>query len=166
VDLLASKAIDLRPGVERLIHEIRETGLRLAIATTTTPANVTALLNSTLGTESVQWFDCIAAGDVVAAKKPAGDIFLYCLQQLGLSASDCLAVEDSGNGVKAAVAAGLTTIVTTSSYTGQEDFSGAISVFDTLGDDVCPCQTLAGIKIDNTMVTVNDLKDLHEKNHR
>lgn len=166
VDLLASKAIDLRPGVERLIHEIRETGLRLAIATTTTPANVTALLNSTLGTESVQWFDCIAAGDVVAAKKPAGDIFSYCLQQLGLNASDCLAVEDSGNGVKAAVAAGLTTIVTTSSYTGQEDFSGAISVFDTLGDDVCPCQTLAGIKIDNTMVTVNDLKDLHEKNHR
>jgi len=59
IALLASKTITLRPGVERLINEIRSAGFRLAIATTTTPKNVTALIKSTLGEDALSWFDCI-----------------------------------------------------------------------------------------------------------
>ncbi|MFV2005083.1 MAG: HAD family hydrolase [Gammaproteobacteria bacterium] len=58
----------LCPGVERLINEARERRYRLAIATTTTPENITALLTHTLGEESINWFEVIAAGDIVPAK--------------------------------------------------------------------------------------------------
>jgi len=71
VRLMEEGKVPLRPGVERLLAEAREAGLRLAIATTTTPENVTALLSNTLGEESLSWFEVIAAGDIVPAKKPA-----------------------------------------------------------------------------------------------
>jgi HAD superfamily hydrolase (TIGR01509 family) len=166
VEILHSQSIGLRPGVARLIKEIHDAGLKLAIATTTTWENVTALISSTLGKQALAWFDCIAAGDVVAAKKPASDIFVHCLQQLGLDASQCLAVEDSAHGVRAAVGAGLATVVTVNRYTEGEDFSGAICVLDKLGGPDAPCMSLAGAEIGHSYVTVDDLKELHEQSHR
>ena len=100
--MLAQGAIPLRPGVRRLLAEARTAKLRLAIATTTTPANVSALLRHTLGSDAESWFEVIGAGDAVSAKKPAPDIYYYVLERLGLPASDCLAFEDSENGVCAA----------------------------------------------------------------
>ena len=117
VELVARGAVQLRPGVARLLQAAREAGITLAIATTTTPDNVDALLQATLGAGSPAWFACIGAGDVVPAKKPAPDIYLWVLQRLGLAAGDCLALEDSGPGSAAAVAAGLPTVVTRSRYT-------------------------------------------------
>ena len=134
VSLLQSGAIPLRPGIERLLNEARASGLRLAIATTTTPENVTALLTATLGEESIAWFDVIAAGDVVAEKKPAPDIYQHTLQNLGLKASECLAFEDSENGLLSATGAGLTTIVTVNGYTREQDFSAAAMVLDRLDE--------------------------------
>jgi beta-phosphoglucomutase-like phosphatase (HAD superfamily) len=117
VDLVARGAVQLRPGVARLLHASREAGITLAIATTTSPDNVQALLQATLGADSPGWFACIGAGDVVPAKKPAPDIYHWVLQRLGLAAADCLALEDSAPGSAAAVAAGLPTVVTRSRYT-------------------------------------------------
>ena len=117
VDLVARGAVQLRPGVARLLHAAREAGITLAIATTTSPDNVQALLQATLGADSPGWFACIGAGDVVPAKKPAPDIYLWVLQRLGLVAEECLALEDSAPGSAAAVAAGLPTVVTRSRYT-------------------------------------------------
>ena len=134
VALLQSGAIPLRPGVERLLKEARECGLRLAIATTTTPQNVTTLLTATLGEASIAWFDVIAAGDVVPAKKPAPDIYIYALQKLGLSASECIAFEDSDNGLLSSMGAGLKTIVTVNGYTRGQSFNGALIVVDQLGE--------------------------------
>lgn len=134
VALLQSGAIPLRPGVERLLKEARECGLRLAIATTTTPQNVTTLLTATLGEASIAWFDVIAAGDVVPAKKPAPDIYIYALQELGLSASECVAFEDSNNGLLSSMGAGLKTIVTVNEYTRGQNFNGALIVVDQLGE--------------------------------
>ena len=134
LDLLAGGSIPLRPGVERLMHEARAAGLRLGIVTTTTPENVTALLNSTLGAESIGWFDVIAAGDIVPGKKPAPDIYLYALQQLGLSADDCLALEDSDNGLLSSTGAGIKTVITVTDYTRSQDFTTAALVVDQLGD--------------------------------
>jgi HAD superfamily hydrolase (TIGR01509 family) len=133
VALLQSGAIPLRLGVERLLREARHCGLRLAIATTTTPQNVTALLTATLGEESIGWFEVIAAGDVVPNKKPAPDIYIHALQKLGLSASECIAFEDSDNGLLASIGAGLKTIVTVNEYTRGQNFNGALIVVDQLG---------------------------------
>ena len=134
VALLKSGAIPLRPGVERLLKEARSAHLRLGIATTTTPENVTTLLCATLGAESIGWFDVIAAGDVVANKKPAPDIFQYALNAMDLSAEECMAFEDSENGLLSSLHAGLKTIVTVNSYTRNDNFDRAAIVLDQLGE--------------------------------
>lgn len=130
--LLASGAIPLRPGVAALIGEARRAGLRLAIATTTTPENVAALLAAGLAADAAGWFEVIGAGDIVPMKKPAADIYLWVLERLRLPASACLAIEDSANGLRAARAAGVPTLITTNQYTIGEDFSGALAVLPDL----------------------------------
>lgn len=144
--LLAGGGIPLRPGIARLLEEARAAGLRLAIATTTTPENVTALLEHSLGRESIDWFEVIAAGDVVPAKKPAPDIYHYALDKLGLAPGDCLAFEDSENGLRAACGAGLTTVITVNDYTRDQDFAGAALVLDQLGEPDRPFAVLAGAR--------------------
>lgn len=142
--LLASGGIPFRPGVLRLLREARAQGLRLAIATTTTPANVTALLAQCSGQQERigEWFEVIAAGDIVPAKKPAPDIYDYTLRQLGLRAGECLAFEDSENGLRAAHAAGLSTVVTVNDYTREHDFGDAALVLDHLGEEGSPARVL------------------------
>ena len=117
---------------------------RHVIGTTTTPENVTALLKSTLGKDSPGWFAVIGAGDIVPAKKPAPDIYLWVLEQLGLPAQHCIALEDSENGLRAALAAGLDTVITVSDYTRGQDFSGATLVLSDLGEPAQPFAVLAG----------------------
>ena len=130
--LATAGSIPLRPGVAHLLAEARSAGLRLAVATTTTPGNVSALLVPALGADAMGWFEVIGAGDVVPAKKPAPDIYLWVLERLGLPASACLAFEDSENGLKASIGAGLATVVTPCDYTRGQDFSGAAAVLDSL----------------------------------
>ena len=144
VAMLVQGAIPLRPGVRRLLEEARAQGVRLAIATTTTPDNVSALLASTLGRSGEGWFEVIGAGDVVPAKKPAPDVYTYVLERMGLKPDDCLAFEDSHNGLRAARAAGLRTVITTNDYTRAQDFSGAELVLDQLGEPHQPFCVLAG----------------------
>ena len=142
--LLAEGSIPLRPGVERLITSARDAGIRLAIATTTTPANVEALLTHTLGADSISWFEVIAAGDIVPAKKPAPDIYLWALEQLSLPATSCIAFEDSRNGILSSLGAGLKTIISTNGYTLDDDFTGASLVVNHWGEPESPMQVIAG----------------------
>ncbi|MCW8928854.1 MAG: HAD family hydrolase [Gammaproteobacteria bacterium] len=132
--LMADGAVPLRTGVVRLFQEARDAGLRMAIATTTTPANVTALLTHTLGAESVDWFEVIAAGDIVPAKKPAPDIYLYAIEKMNLKAEQCLAFEDSYNGLLSSRGADLKTIVTINDYTSDHDFTDAELVLSDFGE--------------------------------
>ncbi len=135
LDLLRSGAIPLRPGVLRLLGEARVAGIRLAVATTTTPENVTTLLECAGSPDLPGWFEVIAAGDIVPAKKPAPDIFVYALEQLGLPPAACAAIEDSANGVRAALGADLQALlVTVSTYTRHEAFNGAARVVEGLDD--------------------------------
>lgn len=143
-ELLAQGAIPLRSGVERLINEARDQGMRLAIATTTTPANVTALLEHALAPGSCDWFEVIAAGDIVPAKKPAPDIYFYALEKMNLPAEACLAFEDSENGIKSSSGANLKTIVTINGYTENHNFNGACLVLDNMGEPDRPFKTLSG----------------------
>ncbi|MBS1140602.1 MAG: HAD-superfamily hydrolase subfamily variant 3 [Proteobacteria bacterium] len=126
--LVESGSLPLRPGVAALIRQARQHSLRLAIATTTTPENVTALLHATLGAEASGWFEVIGAGDSVPNKKPAPDIYHWVLERLTLPPENCLAIEDSANGLQAARAAGLRCLVTPNDYTAGEDFSSAWQV--------------------------------------
>jgi beta-phosphoglucomutase-like phosphatase (HAD superfamily) len=142
--LLAEGCIPLRTGVERLLQEAREAGLRLAIATTTTMPNVTVLLEHTLGKESLGWFDIIAAGDIVPAKKPAPDIYVHVLEKMGWAPEECLALEDSENGLLSAAQAKLKTVITINDYTRNHNFEGAALVLDCFGEPTAPFQVLSG----------------------
>jgi beta-phosphoglucomutase-like phosphatase (HAD superfamily) len=134
VEAMQAGRVPLRPGVERLLGEARAEGLTLAIATTTTPVNFQSLIESTLGAAALDWFAVIGAGDCVDNLKPAPDVYLWSLDRLGLEPSRCLAFEDSANGLKAATAAGLATIVTPCPYTKNHDFTGALVVQDNLDE--------------------------------
>ena len=142
--MLEQGEIPLRTGVKRLLNEAREKGYRLAIATTTTPENVTYLLSSTLGKDSINWFEVIAAGDIVPAKKPAPDIYLYALEKLGLKAEDCIAFEDSQNGILSSQGAGLKTIITENGYTHNDPMEGALIRLDNMGEPDKPFSVLQG----------------------
>ena len=159
--LMSEGSIPLRTGVQRLIMEAREQGIMLAIATTTTPANVTALLTYTLGPESIDWFEVIAAGDVVPAKKPAPDIYDYALQKMNLKASDCLALEDSHNGLLSSKGADLKTVITVNDYTRDHDFSGAELVLSDFGDPDAPFTVIQG-KCDDTFFTLDTASKVHK----
>lgn len=141
---MESGQIPLRPGVRRILEEARASGLRLAIATTTSLPNVQALLDNSLFPGAMEWFEVIGAGDMVPAKKPAPDVYDYVMQQLGLTPADCLALEDSRNGVRSAKAAKLPVLVTLSDYTRHDDVTGADIVLDTFGEPDLPFQIVDG----------------------
>ncbi len=133
--LVRAGAVVLRPGVRRLLIEARQRGLALAIATTTTEANVRELLGATLGDAAPGWFAVIGAGDVVVRKKPAPDIYDWVLERLRLPARDCLAIEDSAAGAAAAHAAGVPVLLTRSLYTVGEAIGGVLADLDGLGSN-------------------------------
>lgn len=161
LELLQSGAIPLRSGVERLINEARDAGLRLAISTTTTPANVTYLLTATLGKESLDWFEVIAAGDIVPAKKPAPDIYTWAMEQMNINPENCLAFEDSLNGVKSSLAADLKTIITVNGYTKDDDFSGSAIVLDQYGEPNDSFTVIEGDALGYDHVNVAMLHEIH-----
>jgi HAD superfamily hydrolase (TIGR01509 family) len=132
--MLRAGAIPLRPGIKQLIQDARKAGIRLAIATTTTPENVSALLEVGLGKDWANNFDANGCGDIVPHKKPAPDIYNWVLNELKLAPQDCVALEDSNNGLRSALAAGIKTYVTTNPYTHRQDFTEAAAVFDDLSD--------------------------------
>jgi HAD superfamily hydrolase (TIGR01509 family) len=132
--MLREGAIPLRPGIKQLIEDAYQAGIKLAIATTTTAENVTALLEVGLGKDWEKYFAANGCGDIVPHKKPAPDIYLWVLDKLSLKAEDCIALEDSNNGLRSALAAGIKTYVTTNPYTHRQDFIDAAAVLDDLSD--------------------------------
>lgn len=164
--LAAQGGIPMRPGVKRLLLEARTAGMRLAIATTTTPENVTVLLEHSLGPGTTEWFEVIAAGDIVPAKKPAPDIYHYALERLGLPAVECLAFEDSENGLRASLGAGLKTLVTVNDYTHDHDFRGAAVVLSDLGEPDAPNALIAGPDLGRPYVDVAYLQALYRAGGR
>lgn len=141
---LKTGKIELRPGMKRLIQEARDNEIQLGIVTTTTPKNVTTLLQQSLDVNSLEWFDIIAAGDVVCNKKPAPDIYHYVIKNLNLNPNSCLAIEDTQNGLLSAHYAGIKTIVTVSQYSKNQDFSRAELVVNHLGEPNHPSRVIHG----------------------
>jgi HAD superfamily hydrolase (TIGR01509 family) len=132
--MLADGHVPLRPGIKQLIDDARAGGIQLAIATTTSPENIAALLEVGLARDWQSYFASIGCGDIVPHKKPAPDIYLWVLNDLELEPGDCIALEDSNNGLRSSLAAGIKTYITVNQYTRNQDFSGAAAVFDDLAD--------------------------------
>jgi dihydroxyacetone kinase phosphoprotein-dependent L subunit len=131
--LVAAGAVPPRPGVARVAAQALDAGWRLAVASTSAADSVTATLERAVGPESARQI-MVFAGDIVAHKKPAPDIYLAALDWLGLPPGQVLVVEDSRNGLRAATAAGLACVITVNDYTADEDFGEAALVVSSLGD--------------------------------
>ena len=125
-------AVSLRPGVLHLIDAASQAGLQLAIATTTSPVNIAALLRAAIGSDWRQFFGIVEDASTAAIKKPHPQVYLQTRQRLQLPAAACLAFEDSANGLRAARGAGLATVITPTGFTADHDFSGALKVLPNL----------------------------------
>ena len=132
-DIVEGGRMPLRPGVARLIDEALGAGMKVAVCSTSNEMSVRAILRQ-LGPERVPLI-AVFTGDIVAKKKPDPAIYRLAAETLGLDPAQCVVIEDSNNGLRAALAAGMVCIVTTSSFTGDEDFTGAARVVTDLGDD-------------------------------
>ena len=163
VDLVANGQVSIRIGVERLIEEAVDSGLKLGIATTTSLKNVKAIMTSTLGESALNRFEVIGAGDVVKSKKPAADIYQYVLDKMHLICHECVAFEDSEIGFRSATSAGLKTVVTLSEYTKTKNFEGALVVLDHLGEENQPFEIIKGSPTSHSFVSVGYIKELHEQ---
>ena len=131
---VADGRLPARPGIRRLVEAAQDAGWTLAVCSTSAEPSVRAILDHVVGPERAAHFDLVLAGDVVTRKKPAPDIYELALERLGVSAAAALVVEDSRNGLLAAVGAGLRCVITINGYTETEDASEAVLVVSSLGD--------------------------------
>ncbi len=131
--MVAAGRLPARPGIPRVAAGAHEAGWTLAVASTSAEQSVRAVLEHAVGTELAKHFE-VFAGDVVARKKPAPDIYVLAVERLGADPRDTLVIEDSRNGLLAATGAGLACLVTVNGYTADEDFTEAAMVVTSLGD--------------------------------
>ena len=132
-DLIAKGSLPLRSGITRIVDEAHAAGVRLGVCTTSDPKAIDGVLDL-FGGERKKWFEIVLAGDVVKKKKPDPEIYLLAKQRLGLDGNDCVVIEDSRNGLLASLGAGMPTLITSSTYTTNENFKGAAKVVPELGD--------------------------------
>jgi len=137
---LREEPLPLRPGIARLFEEATTAHVTLAIATTTTSANLDALLEPHFGRTWRERFAAIVSGTEVQRLKPEPDVYLEALRQLGLEPKECLAFEDSANGIRSATAAGLAVIATPTWYSLAESLPAAFVSLPHLGDPDKPLQ--------------------------
>lgn len=142
VSIIAGGTIEPRPGIRRIIEDAAAAGWSLAVASTSAEESVRSVLERAAGPDLSARFS-VFAGDVVPHKKPAPDIYRLAVSGVGAAPDQTIVIEDSNNGLRAATAAGLTCVVTVSSYTRHEDFTGAALVVSSLGDPGADIEVLA-----------------------
>ena len=151
MQLIYEGKIPLRPGVLRIVDEAIANNVKLAVCSTSNEKAVGNLVSTLMGPDRASKFQ-IFAGDMVKKKKPAPDVYLMAVDKMGLDKDRCVIIEDSHIGVGAAVASGISCLVTKSSYTANEDFTGAKIIVDELGDDASTgvtLETLSGMLVGN-----------------
>lgn len=129
-DLIEDGRVQARPGVHRLLGELEAAAIPVHVATTGTRAWVEPLLDRVFGPR----FQIVVTGTEVSDLKPSPAAYLEVLRRTGTTAGAAVAVEDSANGVNAAVAAGLRCVAAYNSYTRDDDLSGATLVTGGLDD--------------------------------
>ena len=163
--MVADGAMPARPGIARIVEEAAAAGWQLAVASTSAEPSVRAVLEHAVGSERTKDFT-VFAGDVVPAKKPDPAIYRLAIGRLDLRPEQAVVVEDSANGLRAALGAGLACVVTVSTYTAAEDFTGASLVVSSLGDPGGEAATVLADPLDigpGTAVRVTDLATVLER---
>jgi HAD superfamily hydrolase (TIGR01509 family) len=158
LSLLQAGKIKLRTGIKRIINDAKQNNIELAIATTTTFANVEFLLVA--NDIDIRDFKVVGAGDIVTHKKPAPDIYIYVLDELNLSSDEVLAIEDSPMGLSSATGAGIKTVITENPYTTGADFSASVLHVNNLGETDAPCKVMSGFYINKKYIDIATLKTL------
>lgn len=158
--MLIAGRISLRIGVRRLLREAHAQKMRLAIATSSAYSNVKTLLDINLGADWREMFEVVASCNIIEAKKPSPAVYNYVLQEMRLAPDQCIAFEDTVNGLTAATAAGIKTVVTTHYFTRNHRFPGAALVVNHLGEPDHPFRRLAGVQPDVSYVTLGLLKEI------
>lgn len=156
--MLQQGDIPFRPGVVRLLKELFASEVKVAIATTTSPENIEALFSQKEAAGLLEQFDAIAAGDSVPQKKPAPDIYIKALNDMGVTAEQAIAVEDTHQGLRSAKGAGIKTLITYNSYTEDEDFTQADSVITQLGEPDNALQNIRGFAFARPYVDLEGLQ--------
>jgi HAD superfamily hydrolase (TIGR01509 family) len=146
IQLIESGELPVRSGINRIVDEAYAAGVRLAVCSTSNERAVMGVVSRLLGFEHYTKFAGIFAGDIVSQKKPDPAIYQLALQRLQLDPKGCLVIEDSHNGLLAAVRAGIPCVITTSTYTATEDFAQAIAVYPELGDPPVQHVTLSDLQ--------------------
>jgi len=143
MQLIEQGALPLRPGVARMVDAALAAGLKVAVCSTSNERAVATVVRVMLGKDRAARIT-IFAGDAVARKKPDPAIYTLAAATLGLTPAACVVIEDSNIGLRAARGAGMRCIVTRSTYTHDEDFTGADRVVDDLdqGIDLDLCRAL------------------------
>jgi HAD superfamily hydrolase (TIGR01509 family) len=146
-DRLDGTMVRLRPGVARIVEEARVAGLKIGLASASALVNVDALVSAVFSSETRAAIGATVCAELVGRNTPAPDLYELLLSMLGVSAADSVAFEDSHNGLAAAKAAGLLTVVTPSRWTVGQDFTGADLLLPMLGDPDMPLdgEAAAGI---------------------
>jgi beta-phosphoglucomutase-like phosphatase (HAD superfamily) len=139
--MVSEGRVKLRPGVLALVEDARREDVQLAIATTTSPVNVSALLRRAIGADWRLMFPIVCDASTAPIKKPHPQVYTQAINRLGLEAGSCIAFEDSANGLHAARAAGLATVITPTRFTAAHDFTGALRVLD----------SLVGVRVENLL---------------
>lgn len=158
IDIVKAGLIPGRPGIARIVREALAANWKVAISSTSTEESVRAILDHVVGKEHAAHF-AILTGDIVPHKKPAPDIYQLTLEHLKARPEETIAIEDSRNGLLAAVGAGLRCIVTLSTYTQDEDMHEATMVLSHLGDPETPMHIITnrGRARPDSYITLNDL---------
>ena len=152
--LLESGAITLRPGIKRVIDEALHSGIKLGIATSSSTANFNTLIKQTLGLDPEEVFSTIVTSDIVHDKKPCPAAYQCALAGMAMDPEHCIAIEDTANGSQAAQHAGIQVVITTHTYTKDNDFAGAALVVDHLGEKDQPNTVSQGESLGKEMVDV------------
>ena len=133
-DYLSESKIKTRPGIMRLINELKQRSIKIGLVSSTSEINLLNLFDKGLKIDHKEIFDIVAHGDSTPNKKPSPEIYEWALEKLRLPPQACIAVEDSPRGLDAAIKANICTIVTPSILTLNEDFKGAKLVVSDLGE--------------------------------
>ncbi|XP_020195101.1 haloacid dehalogenase-like hydrolase domain-containing protein At4g39970 [Aegilops tauschii subsp. strangulata] len=132
--IIKSGTVEPRPGVLRLMDEVKGAGIKLAVCSAATKSSVVLCLENLLGLERFNGLDCFLAGDDVKMKKPDPSIYITAAKKLGLESKNCLVVEDSVIGLQAAKGAGMSCIITYTPSTANQDFKDAIATYPDLSN--------------------------------
>ena len=105
---IEENGIEAKSGAEELLLYLKENGYKVALATATAPERTKTYLERL---DLYKYFDEIVCASMVSKGKPEPDIYIYAAQKLGLSPQDCIALEDSQNGIRSASSAGCKTVM-------------------------------------------------------